>query len=261
MVAAPRRRGRVSSSSSSSSVAATAAAVVAASIMATGLLLLALPRRAAAASASSSSSASRRAGFLWRQHQHQLQGQGYGQGYGRMRPAAAGFVAAPRLPPGGGVRALSALRRLAGKGKGKEEDPNDPSNMYRDTVTLPQTGFDQRANAVVREPQIQALWEEGRVYQSLYETAQGACASCLSVLVCVALIDSSWTDQSINRSIDQSINQSINQAHASPSTHPFPPPPTGEPNSPTTQAPSSSCTTARPTPTGTCTSGTRSTRS
>lgn len=86
--------------------------------------------------------------------------------------AGAAFV---RAPPVGGVRSLAALRRLAAKGKGKEaEDPNDPSNMYRDTVTLPQTGFDQRANAPVREPQIQAFWEEQRVYQSLYEQAQGA---------------------------------------------------------------------------------------
>lgn len=59
------------------------------------------------------------------------------------------------------------------KGKKDNTDPSDPANMYRDTVALPQTGFDQRANAPVREPQIQKFWEDKRIYQSLYEKPSG----------------------------------------------------------------------------------------
>ncbi|KAK4537374.1 hypothetical protein CDCA_CDCA12G3399 [Cyanidium caldarium] len=38
---------------------------------------------------------------------------------------------------------------------------------YRHTVNLPVTSFDQRANAVVREPQIQQFWAEHRVFERL----------------------------------------------------------------------------------------------
>ncbi len=68
------------------------------------------------------------------------------------------------------LRALASLRRHAKK---QSDDPSDPSNLYRDTVMLPQTGFDQRANAPVREPEIQKFWETERVYQSLYERKSG----------------------------------------------------------------------------------------
>jgi isoleucyl-tRNA synthetase len=44
-------------------------------------------------------------------------------------------------------------------------------NAYAATILLPQTPFDQRANAVVREPQLQALWKESGLYQKLSETA------------------------------------------------------------------------------------------
>ena len=35
---------------------------------------------------------------------------------------------------------------------------------YKDTVNLPQTNFSMRANAVVREPEIQAFWEQEGIY-------------------------------------------------------------------------------------------------
>lgn len=44
---------------------------------------------------------------------------------------------------------------------------------YKDTVNLPQTKFDMRANAVKREPEIQAFWEEHQLYQKLAETNPG----------------------------------------------------------------------------------------
>lgn len=45
--------------------------------------------------------------------------------------------------------------------------------MYSKTVNLPQTGFDMRANSVVREPQLQQFWEEQRVYEKLSRENQG----------------------------------------------------------------------------------------
>lgn len=66
-------------------------------------------------------------------------------------------------------RTLVAGRRA----KADNADPNDPSNLYRDTVALPQTGFDQRANAAVREPQIQSFWEEEQIYKKLLASNPG----------------------------------------------------------------------------------------
>ena len=42
-------------------------------------------------------------------------------------------------------------------------------SVYKDTVILPQTKFDQRANAIKREPELQEFWRTERIYQSLYE--------------------------------------------------------------------------------------------
>ncbi|MFM7190414.1 MAG: class I tRNA ligase family protein, partial [Microcystaceae cyanobacterium] len=38
---------------------------------------------------------------------------------------------------------------------------------YKDTVNLPQTQFDMRANASRREPEIQQFWQEERIYETL----------------------------------------------------------------------------------------------
>ena len=54
--------------------------------------------------------------------------------------------------------------------KKQPDDPNDPANLYRDTVALPQSSFDQRANAIVREPQLHEFWETERIYQGLHES-------------------------------------------------------------------------------------------
>jgi isoleucyl-tRNA synthetase len=44
---------------------------------------------------------------------------------------------------------------------------------YKDTVNLPQTKFDMRANAVKREPELQAFWQENRIYEKLSESNPG----------------------------------------------------------------------------------------
>lgn len=44
---------------------------------------------------------------------------------------------------------------------------------YKNTVNLPQTKFDMRANAAKREPEIQAFWEEQAIYQTLADDNPG----------------------------------------------------------------------------------------
>ncbi|HIK46125.1 MAG TPA: isoleucine--tRNA ligase, partial [Leptolyngbyaceae cyanobacterium M65_K2018_010] len=41
------------------------------------------------------------------------------------------------------------------------------SKSYKETVLLPQTSFDMRANATQREPEIQAFWAEQQIYETL----------------------------------------------------------------------------------------------
>jgi len=45
---------------------------------------------------------------------------------------------------------------------------SEPKN-YKDTVNLPQTSFNMRANAVQREPELQKFWAENQVYEKLAE--------------------------------------------------------------------------------------------
>ena len=45
---------------------------------------------------------------------------------------------------------------------------------YKATVNLPQTKFDMRANATKREPEIQAIWTNAKIYATLAETNTGA---------------------------------------------------------------------------------------
>ncbi|MDX2229431.1 MAG: isoleucine--tRNA ligase [Leptolyngbyaceae cyanobacterium bins.349] len=44
---------------------------------------------------------------------------------------------------------------------------------YKDTVNLPKTSFDMRANAVKREPEIQQFWAENQIYDRLSQTNPG----------------------------------------------------------------------------------------
>lgn len=51
--------------------------------------------------------------------------------------------------------------------------PLTEPGSYKDTVNLPQTAFEMRANAVKREPEIQQFWEDHQIYQKLAETNPG----------------------------------------------------------------------------------------
>lgn len=44
---------------------------------------------------------------------------------------------------------------------------------YKDTVNLPKTQFDMRANALKREPEIQKFWAENRIYENLSQQNPG----------------------------------------------------------------------------------------
>jgi isoleucyl-tRNA synthetase len=47
------------------------------------------------------------------------------------------------------------------------------SGRYKNTVRLPQTQFDMRANAVKREPELQSFWAQEQVYERLSQTNPG----------------------------------------------------------------------------------------
>lgn len=47
------------------------------------------------------------------------------------------------------------------------------AGLYKDTVNLPKTSFDMRANAVKREPELQQFWEEQQIYQHLSQHNPG----------------------------------------------------------------------------------------
>jgi isoleucyl-tRNA synthetase len=51
-------------------------------------------------------------------------------------------------------------------------DKKKPQNPFASTIILPETGFSQRANAVVREPEIQQFWKDHDLYNKLSNTAQ-----------------------------------------------------------------------------------------
>lgn len=44
---------------------------------------------------------------------------------------------------------------------------------YKHTIDLPTTAFGMRANAVVREPEIQKLWEDNQVFKRVVEKNNG----------------------------------------------------------------------------------------
>ncbi|CAB9520181.1 Isoleucine--tRNA ligase, mitochondrial (Fragment) [Seminavis robusta] len=60
---------------------------------------------------------------------------------------------------------------LFAKGAGGKKKPK---NAFASTIILPETPFSQRANAIKREPEIQAQWAEQELYHKLSATAEEA---------------------------------------------------------------------------------------
>ncbi|MEW5304207.1 MAG: hypothetical protein WDW36_006833 [Sanguina aurantia] len=84
-------------------------------------------------------------------------------------------VKAPRPPKEKKAPKQAPPPRIIQVAKPKKERVKDKEDEgpYSTTIRLPVTEFSMRANAVVREPQIQAFWAENRVYESLLETNPG----------------------------------------------------------------------------------------
>jgi isoleucyl-tRNA synthetase len=59
-------------------------------------------------------------------------------------------------------------------GKADKDGPPKEKNAYAATILLPETPFSQRANAVVREPELQQFWTDSRLYERLSEAAAGS---------------------------------------------------------------------------------------
>ncbi len=53
------------------------------------------------------------------------------------------------------------------------DDAVTEQGKYKDTVKLPKTNFDMRANATKREPEIQKFWEENQIYDRLSQNNPG----------------------------------------------------------------------------------------
>ncbi|MGF1491321.1 MAG: isoleucine--tRNA ligase [Microcoleaceae cyanobacterium] len=56
-----------------------------------------------------------------------------------------------------------------GSGNGKET----AAKSYKDTVNLPQTNFNMRANATTREPELRKFWAENQIYERLSQENPG----------------------------------------------------------------------------------------
>ena len=58
-----------------------------------------------------------------------------------------------------------------GKGKGKDKDKE--GGEFSETLNLPVTSFDLRANSVVKEPMLQKFWSDERVYEAVNAANEG----------------------------------------------------------------------------------------
>ena len=64
-------------------------------------------------------------------------------------------------------RCLSSSDSSSKSGKGKS------SSKYSHTVLLPSTTFNQRANSLKRDPEIQKFWNDNKIYEKLYKNNHG----------------------------------------------------------------------------------------
>ncbi|KAG8369963.1 hypothetical protein BUALT_Bualt14G0067800 [Buddleja alternifolia] len=70
----------------------------------------------------------------------------------------------------------SSKRRSRGPvmaAKGKSEGGKQEDGKYKHTIDLPKTAFGLRANSVVREPEIQKLWDENQVFKRVASRNNG----------------------------------------------------------------------------------------
>jgi isoleucyl-tRNA synthetase len=72
------------------------------------------------------------------------------------------------------TRLGAGVTDTAANAKKESDGRKRPPNPFASTIILPQTGFSQRANAMVREPEIQQFWKSYNLYFKLSEAAQQA---------------------------------------------------------------------------------------
>jgi len=80
--------------------------------------------------------------------------------------AARRFVSLQAQKEGKGKQGGGGNKGKTGKKKEK--------NVYAPTILLPETPFSQRANAVVREPELQQYWKDSNLYNKLSSVAEEA---------------------------------------------------------------------------------------
>ena len=66
---------------------------------------------------------------------------------------------------------ISVLQAQKGGGGGGNKKDKPPKNIYAETILLPQTDFSQRANAIIREPELQEYWSSIDLYSKLSAAA------------------------------------------------------------------------------------------
>ncbi|KAL9181571.1 hypothetical protein ACHAXT_010376 [Thalassiosira profunda] len=64
-------------------------------------------------------------------------------------------------------RSVASTTTLFAKGGGGGGGGKKPKNIYAETILLPQTDFNQRANAIKREPELQQYWSDTDLYSKL----------------------------------------------------------------------------------------------
>jgi len=88
------------------------------------------------------------------------------------RPRRIAVLACAGASGDGGGDTNTAAQKSGGKKNRKGKNSADES-VYKKTVNLPETVFEQRANAVSREPELQALWASLKVYEKLSRNNDG----------------------------------------------------------------------------------------
>ena len=59
------------------------------------------------------------------------------------------------------------------KDRKRKEGSGEESGKYSSTVILPQTTFDQRANSLKREPELQKFWLNEKIYENTIKNNKG----------------------------------------------------------------------------------------
>lgn len=69
--------------------------------------------------------------------------------------------------------AMEQTRQLSQVGKPAHDTGSSRHASYKDTVNLPKTKFDMRANALTREPELQKFWADNQIYDRLSQNNPG----------------------------------------------------------------------------------------